>query len=578
MSAKMTTTTIIIHCWSAPRSRSTALLYSFEARDDCCALDEPLYRQWLIDNPQAPRPYRDAMIDGAPGWEKEQFSLEERLSTLINNHQSVVFCKHMAKHAPQFVFSQYPDSDTVRHKHVLLVRDPVAVLSSWKQSSEVHGEHIPTASEIGLLDLLHIQAKVQNQAVVLDSDDLVQNPPKVLQELCGSLDIPYTEQMMSWKSGPHECDGPWAPWWYHQVHQSQGWKINNDEQSTCYRTVPPEFQPCLQVSYAAYSFLMTFKKQPVVPFEYEDPRNAHLLVYIGTPTRGRLVPRDQAAISPWDSSVQGGDAAWEGVRVYRGKILHLEKHLRRLMNSAKALGFQQVHTKEQITQAIFQTLAANGMRDGAHMRLTLTRGEKYSSSMNPLFNVYGTTLIVLAEWKPTQGRTTYDNVKGISLISASQRRNSPNTVDSKIHHNNLINNILPKIQANLANCADAIMLDVDGYVSETNATNLFLVDEDGVLVTPSPDHCLPGITRATVLDLARELQIPVEERRVSLAEFHYATEVFTTGTMGELTPVTCIDGRMIGTGFRGPVTTRLQEVYQTLPERDGYATEIPEFS
>jgi branched-subunit amino acid aminotransferase/4-amino-4-deoxychorismate lyase len=210
------------------------------------------------------------------------------------------------------------------------------------------------------------------------------------------------------------------------------------------------------------------------------------------------------------------------------------------------------------------------------MRLTLTRGEKCTSSMNPVFNVYGTTLIVLAEWKATEGKTTYDNVAGISLITASQRRNSPNTVDSKIHHNNLINNILPKIQANLAGCADAIMLDVEGYVSETNATNIFMVD-DGVLLTPHADACLPGITRATVLALAAELGIPVEVRRVSLSEFHSADEVFTTGTMGELTPVTKIDGRVIGTGVRGPITERLQNTYKTLPERPGWATEIPPF-
>lgn len=139
-----------------------------------------------------------------------------------------------------------------------------------------------------------------------------------------------------------------------------------------------------------------------------------------------------------------------------------------------------------------------------------------------------------------------------------------------------INNILPKIQANLAGVADAIMLDLDGYVSETNATNLFMVDE-GVLMTPHADHCLPGITRQTVLDLAKEAGIPTEVRRISLAEFHSADEVFTTGTMGELTPVTWIDGRVIGTGERGNVTKRLQEIYRTLPERPGWATEIPAF-
>ena len=154
-----TSPTTIIHCWSAPRSRSTALLYSFEARDDCFALDEPLYRQWLIDHPDIPRPYRTEMIEGATGWEKELPSLTERLQAATPD-KAVVFCKHMAKHAPQFVFSHYADTEIVRHKHVLLVRDPVAVLSSWKQSSPVHGEEIPTASEIGLLDLLLIQGKV----------------------------------------------------------------------------------------------------------------------------------------------------------------------------------------------------------------------------------------------------------------------------------------------------------------------------------------------------------------------------------------------------------------------------------
>ena len=124
------------------------------------------------------------------------------------------------------------------------------------------------------------------------------------------------------------------------------------------------------------------------------------------------------------------------------------------------MGFENVHSKEEVVEAIFRTLAVNGMRDNAHMRLTLTRGEKATSSMNPAWNVYGTTLIILAEWKPVEGATTYDNTKGVSLITSSTRRNSPSTCDSKIHHNNMINNILPKIQANLANCADAISIAV----------------------------------------------------------------------------------------------------------------------
>jgi branched-chain amino acid aminotransferase group I len=428
------------------------------------------------------------------------------------------------------------------------------------------------------------------KVALMDSDNLVTDPVAALTDLCQDLGINYQDSMMTWKSGPHECDGPWADWWYADVHQSTGWKIPTTTNNAAvhhhkYRTLAPNLHFALKASFPAYQFLHGLTRSyltrgPPPDKVYEDARNADLLVWIGAPGRGRLMPRDMAAVSPWDSAVQGGDAVWEGLRVYRGKILSLQQHVRRLFKSAKAMGFSidpaNMHTPDQVKEAIFRTLAANGMRDGAHMRLTLTRGEKCTSSMNPQFNVYGTTLIVLCEWKPTEGATTYDNEAGIHLISASQRRNSPSTCDSKIHHCNLINNILPKIQANLAGCADAIMLDLEGFVSETNATNIFMVD-NSVLLTPHGDACLPGITRATVLELAAELGISTEVRRVSLSEFHAADEVFTTGTMGELTPVTKIDGRVIGSGVRGPITERLQQAYKTLPERPGYATDLPPF-
>ena len=259
---------------------------------------------------------------------------------------------------------------------------------------------------------------------------------------------------MTWKPGKHACDGPWAKWWYQDVHQSNGWAnsddttttINKPKQQQRYRTLNPKYITALRASYSAYDTLRRLsvsyqKNRPDVSKLYEDPRNGNVLVYIGTPgQRGRIVPRDLASISPWDSAVQGGDACWEGLRVYRGTVLHLNKHIKRLLKSSKALGYDPnlMHTADEIKQAVFRVLAANGMRDGAHMRLTLTRGEKYTSSMNPKFNVYGTTLIILPEWKPTEGATTYDNTKGITLITASQRRNSPSTVDSKIHHNKYV--------------------------------------------------------------------------------------------------------------------------------------------
>ena len=282
-----------------------------------------------------------------------------------------------------------------------------------------------------------------------------------------------------------------------------------------------------------------------------DPRNADILVYID----GELLPREEAKISVFDSIVQGGDAVWEGLRVYDGRIAELEAHLDRLADSAHAMAFTEVPSREEVKQAIFQTLEANGMRDGAWMRLTLTRGKKITSGMAPSNNRYGPTLIVLAEWK----QPIY-NQSGIRLITSAIRRNNPQFLDSKIHHNNLINNILAKIQAEQAGVDDAIMLDMAGFVSETNATNIFIVKR-GTLLTPHADSCLPGTTRALVLRLAREDGVPASERNISLTEVYTADEVFTTGTVGELSPVIEVDGRRIGAGEKGPVTTRLQKLH-----------------
>lgn len=290
-----------------------------------------------------------------------------------------------------------------------------------------------------------------------------------------------------------------------------------------------------------------------------DPRNNDILVYVG----GALVPREEARVSVFDSVVQGGDAVWEGIRVYDGRVFQLDAHLDRLIASAKAMAFATIPAREAIKKALFQTLEANGMRDDTHIRLTLTRGRKTTSGMDPRLNVFGPTLIVLAEWK----KPVYA-VEGIRLITSSVRRNTPECLDSKIHHNNLINNILAKIQANVAGVDDAIMLDVHGFVSETNATNLFAVRK-GEVLTPHADSCLPGITRGRVLRLARELGILAVERNVSITEFHAADEVFTTGTMGELSPVLEIDGRTIVDGKAGPVTLRLRDAYWERTKTEG---------
>jgi branched-chain amino acid aminotransferase len=290
-----------------------------------------------------------------------------------------------------------------------------------------------------------------------------------------------------------------------------------------------------------------------------DERNADLLVNID----GRLVHRDEAGISPFDSAVQGGDAVWEGLRVYDGRVFALEAHLDRLRSSALALAFAEIPSHEAITTEIRRTLEANGMRDGVHIRLTLTRGVKLTSGMDPRLNTSGPTLIVLAEHKAP----VYDT-GGLSLVTASIRRPPPDVLDPTIHHCNLINSILAKIEANVAGADDALMLDTRGFVAETNATHVFIVT-DGVVETSRPIACPEGITRSTVLRLCAEEGIPHAERDLSLTAVYRADEVFCTGTMGELAAVTQVDGRVIAEGGVGPMTRRLSDRYRGLTASEG---------
>jgi branched-chain amino acid aminotransferase len=291
-----------------------------------------------------------------------------------------------------------------------------------------------------------------------------------------------------------------------------------------------------------------------------DERNRDLIVNVN----GRLVPRDEAGVSPFDSAVQGGDAVWEGLRLYDGRIFKLEEHLDRLRSSALALAFEEVPEQKEIIQEIRRTLDANSMRDGVHIRLTLSRGLKITSGMDPRLNQAGPTLIVLAEHKPpVYGRD------GIRLITSSIRRPSPDVLDPKIHHANLISSILAKIEANLAGADDALMLDTRGFIAETNATHVFLVREGGVL-TGTTSACPEGITRATVLELCEKHGIPFTVRDLSTTEAYRADEMFCSGTMGELVSVAALDGRSIGVDDVGPVTRRLSQLYAAETAAGGY--------
>jgi branched-chain amino acid aminotransferase len=290
-----------------------------------------------------------------------------------------------------------------------------------------------------------------------------------------------------------------------------------------------------------------------------DERNRDLIVNVG----GRLAHRDEAGISPFDSVVQGGDAVWEGLRLFGGRIFRLDEHLARLRRSAQALAFESVPSDEEITGEIRRTLHANQMTDGVHIRLTLTRGVKITSGMDPRLNQSGPTLIVLAEHK----LPVYDT-SGITLITSSVRRPAPDSMDPKIHHNNLLPSILAKIEANVAGADDALMLDHRGFAAETNATNIFLVTL-GVLGTPTAAACPEGITRAAVLELAAQAGIEVAVGDYSLTQLYTADELFVTGTMGGIAPVMSLDGRRIADGTPGPVTRQLTKLLAELTASTG---------
>lgn len=544
----------MIHSWSAPRSLSTSLMYSFAQRDDTEVLDEPLYAHYLRVT-GADRPYREELLS----------KMESDGNKVVNNiihgpgEKKYRFCKHIVKQR----LPGLTDELIKKGKHIILIRNPLDSLQSFDKV-------IPSSfHELGLADLVSVYSELcaaGKPPAIIDASELQEDPEAALRGLCEDLEIPFQASMLKWEAGPKSVDGIWAPWWYKSVHKSTGFS-----HAVKYRPpFPPSLYDVLEQSLPFYKMLQTHARRtrfPKLPKpSLPVPSNEKILVWVGD----EILTRDSATVSVFDSVVQGGDSVWEGLRIYKGKVFKLEEHLDRLFDSAKALAFNNVPTRDEVKEAIFKTLIRNGMFDNAHIRLSLTRGKKVTSGMSPGFNLYGCTLIVLAEWKPP----VYDNTKGITLVTATTRRNSPNNLDSKIHHNNLLNNILAKIEGNNANADDAIMLDKDGYVSETNATNIFLVKK-GIVMTPHADYCLPGITRATVMDLVKKENLVLEERRISLSEFHTADEVWTTGTMGELSPVTKIDGRVVGDGTVGPVTRRLQDSFKTLTE--GLGVPIPDY-
>ena len=294
---------------------------------------------------------------------------------------------------------------------------------------------------------------------------------------------------------------------------------------------------------------------------HDDPRNAGILIWVN----GALKPRADAVVSVFDSGFVLGDGVWEGLRVVDGHPAFLDAHLDRLCEGAKAIALDIGLTRAQIADAVYATLAANGMTgDGVHVRLMVTRGVKRTPYQDPRVTVGQATVVIIAEWKTPKPETLQ---QGLSLFTVHVRRGFPDVQDPKLNSHSKLNCITACIQAYTAGADEALMLDPHGFVATCNSTHFFVVRR-GEVWTSTGDYCLGGITRANVLRLCREAGIPAREKNFSLTEAYGADEAFVTGTFAGLAPVRSIDGRVIGDGRPGLMLARLQSLYRALVARD----------
>lgn len=295
----------------------------------------------------------------------------------------------------------------------------------------------------------------------------------------------------------------------------------------------------------------------------DDPRNADILISVN----GELKPRSEAMVSVFDSGFILGDGVWEGLRVHKGGVAFLTQHLRRLYEGAKTLDFDIGLDADALKSRIFACLHANGMEDGVHIRLMVTRGLKATPYQDPRVTVGQATVVIIPEYK-TPSPETAD--AGLRLFTVHVRRPGPDIQDPKLNSHSKLNCIMACIQATKAGADEALMLDPDGFVATCNSTHFFIV-RDGEVWTSTGDYCLGGITRGNVLKVCRENAIAAHERRFSLTDVYGANEVFVTGTFAGLVPVREVDGRVIAgeaDALPGPVTARLRTLYRDLAERE----------
>ncbi|WP_426958936.1 aminotransferase class IV [Muricoccus radiodurans] len=286
----------------------------------------------------------------------------------------------------------------------------------------------------------------------------------------------------------------------------------------------------------------------------DDPRNADVLLYVD----GDFVPRDKAVVSVFDAGFVLGDGVWEGLRLVKGRLLEEAAHMDRLFQGANAIALDIGMTREEVVAAIRATLDRNGMTDGAHIRLMITRGRKTTPNQDPRFALGKPTIVIVAEYKKPRLEA---KARGLSLFTSAIRCSTPDVFDLRLNSHSRLNLIQALIQAIAAGADEALMLDPHGFVASCNSTNFFVI-RGGELWTSTGRYSFKGITRAKVLAVARANGITAHETDFTLMETYGADEAFVTGTLGGITPVTRIDGRPVGTGRPGPVTGRLSALYE----------------
>jgi branched-chain amino acid aminotransferase len=292
----------------------------------------------------------------------------------------------------------------------------------------------------------------------------------------------------------------------------------------------------------------------------DDPRNEAILIDIN----GSHFPRHEAKVSVFDSGFVLGDGVWEGLRLHSGKIAFLDQHLDRLFEGAKALDLDIGITREAMTARLYELISANGMSEGVHIRLMVTRGLKATPYQDPRVTISAATIVMIPEYKHALPEAAQ---VGISLFTVHVRRGYPDVQDPKLNSHSKINCITACIQATKAGADEALMLDPHGFVATCNSTHFFIVRK-GEVWTSTGDYCLGGITRGNVIKLCRQHNIPVFEKNFSLMEVYGADEAFVTGTFAGLCPVKEVDGREIGNSEKGPVVDRLQTLYQAMMEHE----------